>query len=540
MGIKAYCGRLLLCAVAVASAAGGDELSGADKLRVLWSNQFAWTRDNLPLVTVRIVEGKEELAIAGKAGELAVLPDGEGGAEVRGGANWTVRLDGAGHPAKVRWHVVVARAAPQSAESLQPLAATWRERGFAPHTFEVGSVFGIRGNVIDGRQLLLCVAPSDDESAAKAQAKSLGEKFHFDATLHPEVLERSRGTLVARDEKGAVVRNDSVIWFASDGAPIGVTPADRNGGKRSYAGQVYVTVDSHGKLAAVNAVPEDKLLAGLLPAEMGVSAPPEALKAQAVAARNELLAKIGTRHLTDPYRLCSDVHCQVYAGAGSEDPRTTAAVTATRGELLTRSDGTLVDAVYSASCGGHTEDNDLAWGGTADPSLRGKLDADDEATRALAKFSTVASAADFLGPLPAKPYCAAAKGAAAFRWTSSIPVATIEAANPAIGNFQEMRVVTRGVSGRVVKLVLVGSKGEKEIEGELTIRRALGNLKSSLFEFSIAREGKRAVSVSFTGGGHGHGIGMCQSGAMGMAESGKSYKEILQHYYRSATVRKLY
>src|SRR5206468_626219 len=156
-----------------------------------------------------------------------LLPDGEGGAEVRGGTTWSVRLDGPGRPAKVRWHVVVARAAPQKAESLQPLAAAWRERGFAPHTFEIGSVFGVRGNVIDGRQLLLCVAPTDDETAARAQAKSLADQFHLETTLHPEVLERSRGTLVARDEQGAVVRNDSVLWFASDGAPIAVAPADR-------------------------------------------------------------------------------------------------------------------------------------------------------------------------------------------------------------------------------------------------------------------------------------------------------------------------
>ena len=119
-------------------------------------------------------------------------------------------------------------------------------------------------------------------------------------------------------------------------------------------------------------MPEDKLLAGLVPAEMSASSPPEALKAQAVAARNELLAKIGTRHLTDPYRLCSTQHCQVYAGAGREDARATAAVTATRGELLVRdSGGGLVDAVYSASCGGHTEDNEHVWGGAPDASLRG-------------------------------------------------------------------------------------------------------------------------------------------------------------------------
>src|SRR6202000_564806 len=118
-----------------------------------------------------------------------------------------------------------------------------------------------------------------------------------------------------------------------------VDDVDKEGGGREarrYFGRVYVTVDRSGKLAVVNAVPEDKLLAGLVRAEMLPSAPPEALKAQAIAARNELLAKLGTRHLTDPYRLCSTQHCQVYAGAGHEDARATAAVQATRGLLLER------------------------------------------------------------------------------------------------------------------------------------------------------------------------------------------------------------
>src|SRR6202012_2917333 len=87
---------------------------------------------------------------------------------------------------------------------------------------------------------------------------------------------------------------------------------NEHGGKepRRDFGKLYVTVDNAGQLAVVNAVPEDKLLAGLVPAEMSASSPPEALKAQAVAARNELLAKIGTRHLTDPHPLCSTVPCQ--------------------------------------------------------------------------------------------------------------------------------------------------------------------------------------------------------------------------------------
>ena len=137
---------------------------------------------------------------------------------------------------------------------------------------------------------------------------------------------------------------------------------------------MYVTLDHDGSLVAANAVPEDKLLAGLVPAEMYPDAPAAALEAQAIAARTELLQKIGRRNLTDPFLLCSTQQCQVYAGAGKEDPRTTRAVEKTRGMVLLRDGGGLVDIRYSASCGGHTEDNDAIWGGEPDPSLRGRVD----------------------------------------------------------------------------------------------------------------------------------------------------------------------
>ena len=85
----------------------------------------------------------------------------------------------------------------------------------------------------------------------------------------------------------------------------------------------------------------------------------QALAAQAIAARTELLQKIGKRHLSDPYLLCSHQHCQVYSGAGREHPRTTHAVEQTKGQVLVRKNGELVDARYSASCGGHSENNDF-------------------------------------------------------------------------------------------------------------------------------------------------------------------------------------
>src|SRR5207244_1517102 len=119
---------------------GPDELSGADKLRVIWSNQFAWTPEGIPIVTVGLLDGRDEVTVVGQPA-VRVLPDGEGGAEVTGGTTWKVRLSG-GAPAEVRWWVVVAsgRAAEAERARLQEQAAAWRKRGFAPRTFELGTV----------------------------------------------------------------------------------------------------------------------------------------------------------------------------------------------------------------------------------------------------------------------------------------------------------------------------------------------------------------------------------------------------------------
>jgi SpoIID/LytB domain protein len=475
-----------------------------------------------------------------------VLPDGDGGSETRGGNTWRVRLVH-GKPAVVRWHVVVGsgRAVEGERARLQQEAAAWRERGYAPKTFELGTVFGLRGEVIDMRKLVVAVSPKDDLAAARDEAHAIAARYHVDTSLHPVVATRPTGILEAVDERGTTVRNEGVIWFApaTEGGTLALDP--RPDGKpgperHSYGGEIYVTIGSDGKLAAANAVPEDRLLAGLLPSEIGSGAPPEALKAQAVAARNELFAKIGTRHLTDPYRLCAATHCQVYAGAAREDARSTAAVAATRGELLVHPDGTVVDAVYSANCGGHTEDNDRGWGGAPDPSLRGVPDAEARDLAALAPFARVTdeNVRAFLEQLPASPSCAAAKGQ--FRWTARVEASLVES-KAGVGALRAVAVLERGVSGRVVRLRLDGDRGSKEVRGELEVRRAFGMLKSALFLVELERDAAgRVAALRFTGGGHGHGIGMCQSGAVGMAERGHGYREILGRYYHDAAVRRFY
>jgi stage II sporulation protein D len=534
----------LLLLLLAGTSAHADELSGADKLRVVYSNQFAWTDDGLPVVTVRVAEGRDRVVLRGRG--LRCLPDGEGGPEIRGASSYTIKLD-KGRPGKVRYRAVVARVPVGDDQALRAELDKWKGRGEKPRTIEMGALFAVRGEVLDQRRLLVAVGEASDEAGAKQLVAGLKKRFPGDVSVQAELAERPGGVLEATDDRGGVIRNDSILWFASPGL-IEVEDIDKEGGgkeTRRYFGRIYVTIDRNGKLAVVNAVAEDKLLAGLVPAEMMASAPPEALKAQAIAARNELLAKLGTRHLTDPYRLCSTQHCQVYAGAGHEDARATAAVEATRGVLLEREGGGLVDAVYSASCGGHSEDNEGVWGGSADPALRGVLDGTEAYRKARAQFAKIGddnvrqfiASADDAGP---QPHCAKNRpGESTRRWTSKIDLAAA-GARAGLGTITGYKILARGIGGRVSAMELTGGSAKKELHGELEVRRALGNLKSGLFVLDEKREGGTLVELVATGLGHGHGIGMCQIGAMGMAEAGAKVSEILQHYYRGARLRRLY
>ena len=523
--------------------ARADDLSRSDKLRALYSNQFAFDRRGVPLITVGIAEGLRQVVIEGAA-PPRVWPDGEGGSEVLGGKRWRVSI-GRARAAKVEYFAVLGRHLGTNMKHLRQQVALWKQRGIKAGMMEVGAVFGVKGRVFDNRAYLLTQGPYPTRALATSAARRQ-DKRHGLAKVHAvaRLTRRPTARFEARDLAGTTrVRFQDAIWFApSDGKRLRVVVP---GGKpRAYVGQVYVTVDRNGRLAVVNAVPADNMLAGLVPAEIFPSAPLAALRAQAVAARGELLAKIGTRHLEDPYLLCSTVHCQVYAGAGHEHPRTTSAITATRGLVLMRKDGHLVDTVYSAVCGGHTEHNENVWPSTPDENLRGHLDA-PRGVPAFESFAGGISSAQLERWLALRgdSWCARARvNANRYRWQVTLSAAKLaRLLRPlGVGRVKSIRVTRRGVSGRANLVQISGTRGVHTLRGELKIRRTLGGLNSSMFVVKPAPGGGATPAFNFVGGGWGHGVGMCQTGAIGMAKGGKGHLQILKHYYPSSTLQPLY
>ncbi|HVV84859.1 MAG TPA: SpoIID/LytB domain-containing protein [Kofleriaceae bacterium] len=556
MARLAFPAALALALVAAAAPARADETSTTDKLRILYSSRFTFTDDGLPLITVEIMSGQREVKLSAPGG-LAVLPDGDGGSAtvVDGGRTWTVRATDV-TPAEIREWTVVDHLGPDDATGAADAIATWHARGFEPHAFEVGTLFAVDGEVIDSREVLIGVDPVAP-GLGDARAKQIAARHGVETSVYRELVRRPRGTLVATSGS-TTIRNPSVIWFrpvkASETVGVADVPTGTGGSQletgtedRRYWGAVYVTLGSDGTLTAVDAVAEDKLLEGLVPAEMFADAPAAALDAQAIAARTDLLGKIGRRNLTEPYLLCSTQQCQVYAGAGKEDPRTTAAVERTRGQVVLRDGGGLADTRYSASAGGHTEDNDAIWGGPPDPSLRGRVDAARGGEDLAKRFATITddNLAAFLDAPPDRFWSGATSwGKRHFRWTVELKTAELSAlvakSYPGVGTVTALEPLRRSPSGRMQAIRITGTRGQAVVEGDLTIRRLLGGLKSTLA--LIEPRGPAGAPTSFVvrGAGFGHGVGMDQVGAIGMAAAGKDAADILRNYYRGTHLHRLY
>ncbi len=517
-----------------------SDASSAERVRRLYSKRFAFGADGEPRISVGLMQGRRTVRLSSPSGLLVAL-SGEDTSVLEAGGRWHVTV-GRSRPGRTRYCLVLASLPAFDAATAEQRARALRAAGLDVDFREVGAAFGVRGRSLDARRLLLTTGTFGSERAAREVAKAIAREHGITPRLHPVLEERPSGLVVGRDEEaGIVLRADGALWFRprDPRTPIEVAEVAHGGifgegGRetRRYHGEIYVALDRDGALAVVNRVRETDLLAGLVPAEIFPSAPFEALCAQAVAARGQLVAKVGTRHLGDPFLLCAHQHCQVYAGIAREDPRTTRAVRATRGRLLLRPDrDVLVDTVYSANCGGHTEDNDAVWPAPADPRLRGRPD--PRLRRRYPDGIRDDNLAAFLaddGPAFSRPEGTARRDS--YRWTATVDLTAVarrlDAAGDGVGPIEHLEVLRRGRSGRANRLRVHGRAGSTTVQGELAIRRLLGGLRSSLFHI----EGPPTDgTVALRGAGHGHGVGMCQHGAMGMARAGWSHAKILAHYY---------
>lgn len=240
----------------------------------------------------------------------------------------------------------------------------------------------------------------------------------------------------------------------------------------------------------INKLKLEDYLKGVIPGEMPVSWPLEALKAQAVAARTYTLKNLGRRSNLG-FDLKASIEDQMYKGLVAEDSKTTKAINETRSEFLKDRLGLIVDAYYSSHAGQFSASPEDGWG------LCPK---------------------HYLIPVkePGEEYF----------WTSNITIFDLshKLKDLRVGKIKAITILEKTMEDRVKKILVSSDTGHRILTGE-EFRHKLG-LKSTLFNITVKQS-----YLKITGFGFGHGIGLSQHGAKFLAKQGKNYKEILKYYY---------
>lgn len=310
---------------------------------------------------------------------------------------------------------------------------------------------------------------------------------------------------------------------------------------RIYRGKLEIGLDDAKNLRLINVINMEEYLYGVLPSEMPPDWPIEALKAQAIAARSEAYRKMG-RHKAQGCDFCSEVHCQSYIGAKVETEKTNNAVDETSG-IVAMYKGKPIDAVYSNSCGGHTQGNIFSDRRIVD-YWQQKQDT-PEPTGFLFPLSPL-ELEDWLWSSKISVFCNNEKFSrrSNFRWMRHYSHEHLEGLinkKINIGKLLGINILERNPSSHVHKVKIVGSKGDFIIEKELNIRNMFGNLRSGMFNINVKlNKEARPEEFIFYGGGWGHAVGMCQVGAASMADQGFNYQDILKFYFSGIEIEKLY
>lgn len=304
--------------------------------------------------------------------------------------------------------------------------------------------------------------------------------------------------------------------------------------QNQYFGDLQLVL-ANGKIQFINVLDVETYLKGTIPGELGHLGKPEmeALKAQAVASRTFALRKIAANQKSANHRnfdLTAGVGDQVYSGSADRYKWSDWAVENTTGVTAVYHNE-LIAAFFHSTCGGRTETGKNIFTGSDKPYLTGVSD----------NFGN----GDFCKESPH------------YRWVESFPSDELEtilktnlkefgANEGSLGDVRKIVINKRFKSGRIKEMTLYFDGREKPLRltGE-QFRRVLREkngriLRSTLFKLSGYGSGEAPAGVMLIGAGNGHGVGMCQWGAIGMARQGFSYQQILKHYYRGIELKKMY
>jgi SpoIID/LytB domain protein len=447
-----------------------------------------------------------------------------------------------------RYHVLTNSVKAAEVNQLDEFVAEWRSLGFSPKIEILGEpLYTDDGKTLihDGRLAVVNVGTFADMASAQALVDRLAAQGKS-SWIQTEVVSRSEGRMSLKVNGSIVAEGTDLLLVPQQlvllkKVEYAVGYPWHGFADRSYRGSLMIQWGAYDAMDCILKTPMEMVLAGVVPSEISAKAEIGALQAQACAARGEILAKIGKRHPGEGFDTCSEQHCQVFAGESTLSIEVGRKIAPAKGWVLTTPQGGLVDAVYAANCGGRGEASHYVWTGPENPILRGVWDADQPPNLDLSEEKQVGV---FL-TTHQNCYCnnPTVEGGTNFRWQKTLNASDWKAIESAIGvgRIKTITDIARGFSGRIYRLTFVGERGNKTVMKELALRKLMGGLKSSCFIATWNRDAAGfIVSGELIGGGFGHGVGMCQTGAQALGKKNYSFDRILMHYFPGSILKKLY
>ena len=390
---------------------------------------------------------------------------------------------------------------------------------------------------------------------------------------------------VLYDELLFIPTNTDTGSFELEDVTIGINFHWERKENQKFRGSLRIIVEDD-KLTAINILPVEEYLTSVISSEMSANASLELLKAHAVISRSWLLAQIQKNkdlksgkeqysnqqiNTDDEYivwydkedhvnfDVCADDHCQRYQGiTKASTSLLQQAVHQTEGEILTYN-GRICDARFSKCCGGVLEEFNTCWEESSHPYLAKKRDSIDNENIPNLKVENLAvkwikgSPEAFCNTTDKKILSQVLNNydqetTDFYRWKTEYTqkeLADLIYKNTQLdfGEIINITPISRGVSGRLIKLKIEGTKRSRIIGKELEIRRVLSSSHLYSSAFIIEKEDIQnniPQKFTFKGAGWGHGVGLCQIGAAVMGEKGFKYDSILLHYYINANIEKHY
>lgn len=353
------------------------------------------------------------------------------------------------------------------------------------------------GRVALGQRVAIGLYDNVDLQSVTISPVSKGYRVLLDGKVRPlpsgqSLDARREGNLLAVRVNGQPLGGYRHVAVINDAVATQLSVEAGEGGadRRILDGNLSLTVDFQ-RVMCVNLVDQECYVAGVVLAEVGSGQGAELYKAQALLVRTYLLAHRG-RHINEGFNLCDQVHCQAYKQSAWGNETIRGATLATRGLVVVDGDGRLIASVFHANCGGQTASAEQVW---------------------LTPQSYLRSVKD--------PDCAGANGS---RWKAVVPLKEwrrlLSSKGIAAYQLTAEQMAYRSTRREAI-YALPGGRGVPFRD-----LREYFNLRSAWFDVEV-----RGDKVYLQGRGYGHGIGMCQRGAMAKAQKGYSAAQILQAYF---------